>query len=134
MRHAIDHHTARPTNSFAAVVIEGNRLAALDNEPLVHDVEHLQKRHVRTDVSRRVGDETSFRVKRRLPPHMKLEIHESARSPCCARSRSSWRITNQQPATIKSPIDNFSSPGRHSQTRAAPCAGSATCRRRQTPT
>src|SRR5438105_768515 len=88
MRDAIDHHTARPTNSLAAVVIEGNRLAALDNEPLVHDVEHLQKGHVRTDVSRRVGDERSFRVRRRLPPHMKREIHESARSARCARGAS----------------------------------------------
>ncbi len=37
-------HAADP---LAAIVIEGDRLLALLDEPLVHDVEHLEKRHVR---------------------------------------------------------------------------------------
>ena len=49
VRHAVDHHPARAADALAAVVVERDRLLAVEREPLVHDVEHLEERHVGVD-------------------------------------------------------------------------------------
>src|SRR6478672_7069924 len=56
-------------------MVERDRyLSALD-ESFVHDVEHLEERHVRTDILRVVLDHRARRVRSGLPPHMKRDVH-----------------------------------------------------------
>ena len=53
VRLAVDHHPARSADALAAVVLERDRLLALVDEPVVEDVEHLEKRHVGVHVRAR---------------------------------------------------------------------------------
>ena len=56
---AVDDHAALPADTFAAVMIEGDRLLPLENQPFVDHVEHLEKRHVGADLASRIGLEPS---------------------------------------------------------------------------
>ena len=47
---AVDHQAARAADALAAVAVEHDGLAALVDQPLVDDVEHLEERHVLVDV------------------------------------------------------------------------------------
>jgi hypothetical protein len=47
---AVDHQRAGAADALAAVVVEGDRLLALRDQPLVEHVEHLEERHVGRDV------------------------------------------------------------------------------------
>ncbi|GAA3420898.1 hypothetical protein GCM10018952_65740 [Streptosporangium vulgare] len=47
VRDTVDDHAAHAADALAAVVVEGDRVVALQDEPLVEDVEHLQEGHVR---------------------------------------------------------------------------------------
>ncbi len=79
--HAVDHHAARATNPFPAIVIERDRLLALLDQPFVHHVEHFQKRHVRADIAGRVGDHPAFAVRVLLPPDVQGQVHVESCSP-----------------------------------------------------
>src|SRR5204862_357574 len=50
MRDAVDDHAARAADAFATVVVEGHRVAAISDNALVYDVEHLQERGGLRDV------------------------------------------------------------------------------------
>jgi hypothetical protein len=52
VRHAVDHHAAHAADALAAVVVERDRLLAVERSALVEHVEHLEERHVRGDVRR----------------------------------------------------------------------------------
>ena len=43
---AVDNETAHAADAFAAVVVEGDRVFAVGDQALVHDVEHFEERHV----------------------------------------------------------------------------------------
>ena len=46
VRLPVDHEAARTADAFAAVVVERDRFLAVVHQPFVHDVEHLEERHV----------------------------------------------------------------------------------------
>jgi hypothetical protein len=71
----VHHDAAGPADPFPAVVIEGDGIFAFNDEPLVQHVEHLEERHVRTDVVEIVGDETTLRLRVRLTPDVQSEFH-----------------------------------------------------------
>ena len=75
VRDAVDHHATRPTDAFTAVVVECDRFPSLGDEPLVHNVEHLEEGHVGADVPRLVCDEGPLRVRRCLSPNVQFQIH-----------------------------------------------------------
>jgi hypothetical protein len=52
MRDAVDHHSAHPTNTLAAIVVEGNWVFAVLDQPLVYDIKHLEERHILADIVR----------------------------------------------------------------------------------
>jgi hypothetical protein len=65
---AVDHHAARATDAFAAVVVKGDRLLPVADQPLVEHVEHLEKRHVGGDVVDRIDLKSPARLGIGLPP------------------------------------------------------------------
>ena len=75
MRDAVDHHAAGTTDPLAAIVVEGDgRLPALD-QPFVYHVEHLEERHVGTDVVRYVRLEPSGYIASGLSPDLERQAH-----------------------------------------------------------
>jgi hypothetical protein len=72
---AVDHHATRAANPLAAVVVDRDRLLPTLDEALVEDVQHLEKRHVRTHVVGLVPVETAFVFRAVLPPDVQREIH-----------------------------------------------------------
>jgi hypothetical protein len=75
VRPAVDDDAARAADALAAVVVERDRVFALLREVLVHDVEHLEERHVRIDVVRLVADELAGRLRVLLAPDVQREVH-----------------------------------------------------------
>ena len=69
VRHAVDHQRARPADPFAAIGIKFERLLAVLDQVLVHDIQHLEEGHVRQDVFRLIFDELSRRLGASLPPY-----------------------------------------------------------------
>ena len=63
--HAVDDHAALPADALAAVVVEGDRVVALQRQPLVEHVQHLQEGHVLGDVGHLVGDHPALGLGRR---------------------------------------------------------------------
>ena len=45
---AVDDQPARSADAFAAVAVERDRILPCPGEPFIEDVEHLEKRHVRS--------------------------------------------------------------------------------------
>ena len=75
VRPPVDDEAAGPADALAAVVVEGDRVFALEGEGLVEDVEHLEKGHLGIDVGRLVGDEAAFRLRVLLPPDLERDLH-----------------------------------------------------------
>jgi hypothetical protein len=71
MGDSVNGETAGATNALTAIVIKGDRLDVLFNQPLVNDVQHLQKRSVRGDIVCRVLLETSAFLRPVLAKHVK---------------------------------------------------------------
>src|SRR6266478_2120496 len=59
--HPVDEEPARSADALAAIVLERDGLLAVLDELLVHDVEHLEERHVGRDAIDLVRDESSAR-------------------------------------------------------------------------
>ena len=57
---SVDHYPAGAADSFPAVRVEGNRIDALQCEPFVQNVQHLQKGHVCRDIWNLVGLEPAL--------------------------------------------------------------------------
>ena len=72
---AIDHERTGPTDPLAAVVVEGDWVLSLFDEPLVHHVQHLREGHVRADVSGLVLHHPPFIVRAALSPDVKRDVH-----------------------------------------------------------
>src|SRR5262245_3283797 len=72
---AVDHHPAGAADPLAAVVLEGDGLLALGDQPLVDRVEHLEEGHVRADAPGLldVGDHLAL-VPGRLAPHVEGHV------------------------------------------------------------
>ena len=75
VRYAVDHHAAHAADALAAVVVEGDRVVAVEDQPLVEHVEHLQERHVRGDVGDLVGDHPAAVGRPGLAPDAQGQIH-----------------------------------------------------------
>jgi hypothetical protein len=77
VRDAVDHHSARATNPFPAIMVERNRRFAAFDQTFVDGVEHLEERHVGADVARLVALHLSHRVGTSLTPNVQSEVHAS---------------------------------------------------------
>ncbi len=72
---AVDDHAARAADAFPAVVVEGDRVLALPDQPLVDDVEHLEEGHLLVDVAGLVGDEAARGFRVLLAPDLESDLH-----------------------------------------------------------
>src|SRR5437764_1109612 len=118
VRLAVDHHPARAADALATIVVEGDRLLVVENEALIHQVEHLDERHVRAHAGNVVSLERTGRGGRSLPPGGQRDPKRLVRHPCafyCVCSVATCR--------------NESTDGR-TRIRAAPCGAPAPCRLR----
>jgi hypothetical protein len=70
----VDHHPARAADALAAVVVERDRLVAVQDQALVDDVEHLEERHVGAHAGHVVGLERAEHVRARLPPGLERDV------------------------------------------------------------
>jgi hypothetical protein len=75
VRDAVDHDTARTADALATVGVERHRLLALEGQPLVEDVEHLEERHVLADVLQAVGDHLTLGLGVLLAPDTNGDLH-----------------------------------------------------------
>jgi hypothetical protein len=75
MSDTVDHHTTSAADPFPAIVIEGDWCVTAFGQSLVHDIEHFEERHVRTDVGCRVRLEAARLIGTGLPPDPKREAH-----------------------------------------------------------
>jgi hypothetical protein len=75
VRFAVHVKRAGAANSFTTIRIESDRIFAGNNEPLVHDIEHLEQRSLRRNIRRIVIDELAVRLRVRLSPNSQFEIH-----------------------------------------------------------
>ena len=81
MRFAIDRERAGAAEPFATIRIERDRFLILADEPLVHDVEHLEKRSVRRNARHFIRDELALRLRIFLPPDFQFEVHGMVAPP-----------------------------------------------------
>ena len=72
---AVDAHRASAANAFAAIGVKGDRILALLQEAVVHDVEHFEKGGIRRNVSRLRSHEFALGFAVFLPPNLELEVH-----------------------------------------------------------
>ncbi len=75
---AVDHGAAHAADAFPAVVVEGDGLLALQGEPLVDNVQHLQEGGVRGNIISLVGFQAARGLRPRLPPDLQGEIDRLA--------------------------------------------------------
>jgi hypothetical protein len=68
--HAVDDHAACSADALAAVVVEGDRVGALLDQPLVDHVEHFEKRHIWANIFGRVADHLALGLAVLLAPDM----------------------------------------------------------------
>src|SRR5262249_14683235 len=73
--YSVDHETAHTTYSFAAIMIEGNRIFTLCNEFFVEHIQHFQERHVRIHSCMFVSHHAPGVIGSLLPPDMKSQFH-----------------------------------------------------------
>ncbi len=85
MRHPIDHQTAGAADPLPAIMIESDRDLALLHQALVHHVEHLEKGHVGADLTSGVLDQAARRLRTRLAPNSKCQIHNFPRMLVASR-------------------------------------------------
>jgi hypothetical protein len=154
VRDAIDHQAAHAADAFSAVAVEGDGILALESQPLVQHIQHLQERHVLGDVVDLVNGHLAFGTRARLAPDPKSHIHFScscrlaparrhksvssslARRKACLLARSSGHsrrsVIRGSPAiavlTCSSAVSS-----RRIHRPAAPCARSVACSRRRIP-
>ena len=74
VRLAVDDDAALAADPLAAVVVEGDRLLAPRDQPLVDHVEHLEERHVGADVAGLVGHEPPLGLAVLLPPDVQGQV------------------------------------------------------------
>ena len=72
---AIDDQRAGATNALAAIVVEGDGIFAPVRELFVHHVEHLQERHFRIQLGRRIGLELARGIRVLLAPDFQANFH-----------------------------------------------------------
>ena len=72
---AVDHDPAGAADAFSAIAVEGDGLATAVDEALVHEVEHLEERHLGVDVVGVVGLEPAGAVGTVLAPDLEREVH-----------------------------------------------------------
>jgi hypothetical protein len=75
VRHAVNDETAAPTDPFATVVLERDRLFTALGELLIDDIEHLEERCVVADVLGLVPNEAALDGRTCLSPNVEYEIH-----------------------------------------------------------
>ena len=80
VRFAINGQGAGAANSFTTIRIERNRFFAADRQTLVNDVQHLEKRRVRRNISRFVIEEFALGIAVLLSPDFELEVHYEVES------------------------------------------------------
>src|SRR6202043_2850670 len=68
VRFAIDRQTAGTANSFAAIGIERDRIFSAQQQTLIYDIEHFEKRSLSGDIRRIAFDEFTVRFRVRLTP------------------------------------------------------------------
>ena len=78
VRAPVDVQAARSADAFAAIMIERDRVFALPGQSEIEHVEHLEKRHVRRNVGKLVGDEPALAVPVFLPPDFQRNAHDRA--------------------------------------------------------
>ena len=79
MRLAVDDDPALAADPLAAVVVEGDRLLTPLDQALVHDIEHLEERHVRADVAGLIADKPPLGAAFLLAPDTQGQVERS----CC---------------------------------------------------
>ena len=79
VRDAVDGERAGAADALAAVVIEVDRLLALDHEALIDDIEHFQKRGFLGNVLGLVGFDLALGLGPGLPPNFECEVHGKSR-------------------------------------------------------
>ncbi len=72
---AVDDEAAGTADALAAVVVEGDRVLAAQDEVLVEGVEHLQEGHVLRDAVDLVGGHVTGGVGAALAPDAQGELH-----------------------------------------------------------
>src|SRR5262249_23781430 len=65
---SIDHEPARTAYSFAAIMIESNRIFTLHNELFIEHIQHFKKRHMRIHLRMFVFRHVSSVIRTLLPP------------------------------------------------------------------
>jgi hypothetical protein len=87
VRLAVDHHPAAAADALAAVVLEGDGLLVLGDQPFVDDVEHLEERHVGADVLGLldVRDHLAGLARAGLAPDVQRQIH-GMQAPTCTNA------------------------------------------------
>jgi hypothetical protein len=75
MGDAVNHESAGATNSFAAVVVEGDRFFTLQDQVLVQYIQHLEERHVGVYFRVFVPDHLPDVRSALLPPNVEDQSH-----------------------------------------------------------
>jgi hypothetical protein len=75
VRHPVDHHAAHAADTLAAVVVEGDRVVAVQDQLLVQNVKHLQEAGVGGDVLDVVRHHPALVVWAGLAPDAYLDVH-----------------------------------------------------------
>jgi hypothetical protein len=72
---SVNHETARTANTFAAIVIESDRLFTLRNQFFIEHIQHFKKRHMRIHFRVLVLDHAADVIRIFLPPNVESEFH-----------------------------------------------------------
>jgi hypothetical protein len=75
VRDAVDHQAARAADALTAVVVEGHRVVAVEDQLLVEHIEHLEERHVGRDLGDVVRHHLALLVLVPLPPDPQGQVH-----------------------------------------------------------
>src|ERR1043166_8319077 len=75
IRFAVNRRRARAADSFPAIGVEGDLFFASENQSLVHDVEHFEKRGRAGNIRRVIFDELAEGLSIFLPPDAEAEVH-----------------------------------------------------------
>ena len=78
VRHTVDDERAHATDTFAAVVVEGEAFLALLHLFFVHDVQHFQEGHVRRNIVDLDSFELSLGLGILLTPNLQSQIQSAA--------------------------------------------------------
>jgi hypothetical protein len=73
---AVDHQRTRSADALAAVVVEGDRLAVLCDQPFVQDVEQFEEGSLVADRVDAVALEMTLDIRALLPPYLECQVGE----------------------------------------------------------